>query len=162
VHRATIRVLQHNGCDVIVPHDQTCCGALHRHGGRLDEARKLLRRNARAFAAADIDAVVVNAAGCGASLKEPIEGPADGQGEGASRGEARRTPEEPAVPYRDVFEFLHALGLTPPTRAVPQRVVYDPPCHLLHAQRVVSRSVTGQRSAPPTCTPCSAVTARAS
>jgi len=117
VHRATIRVLQRNGCDVIVPDAQTCCGALHRHAGRLDDAAALLARNARAFADAGVDAVIVNAAGCGASLKEPIG-------------------RLPAVPYRDVFEFLHALGPVPPRKALRRRVAYDPPCHLLHAQKV--------------------------
>jgi len=61
--------------------------------------------------------VIVNAAGCGASLKEPIG-------------------RLPAVPYRDVFEFLHALGPVPPRKALRRRVAYDPPCHLLHAQKV--------------------------
>ncbi|MBZ0267881.1 (Fe-S)-binding protein [bacterium] len=117
VHRATIRVLQANGCDVIVPHDQTCCGALHRHAGFLDDAKPLLARNAAAFRAADVDAVIVNAAGCGASLKEPLE-------------------ETPRVPYRDVFEFLHELGVTAELRRLRRRVTYDPPCHLLHAQKV--------------------------
>lgn len=120
VNHATIRVLQHNGCDVVIPDAQTCCGALHRHAGLLEEASALLSRNAEAFAAteagAGVDAVIVNAAGCGASLKE-------------SAGAAH-------VPYRDITEFLHELGLTPPTHRVARRVAYDAPCHLLHAQRV--------------------------
>lgn len=120
VHRATIRVLTHNGCDVVVPDAQTCCGALHRHAGFLDDARRLLARNDAAFRAGDFDAVIVNAAGCGASLKESLDQPAAG---------AR-------VPYKDVFEFLHEFGLTAELRPVARRVAYDPPCHLLHAQRI--------------------------
>jgi glycolate oxidase iron-sulfur subunit len=125
VHRATIRVLQRNGCDVVIPHAQTCCGALHRHAGLVDDARPLLERNARVFAAADTDAVIVNAAGCGASLKEPLDA------------------HLPRPAYRDVAEFLDALGLAAPDRPVPCRVAYDQPCHLVHAQRVGRDVVEG-------------------
>jgi glycolate oxidase iron-sulfur subunit len=117
VHRATIRVLQANGCDVVIPDGQTCCGALQRHAGLLDDARGLLARNARAFDAGGFDAVIVNSAGCGASLKEPLD------------------DASPRPAYRDVLEFLVQLGLRPPTRPVERVVTYDPPCHLLHAQR---------------------------
>ena len=125
VHRATIRVLTRNGCDVVVPHAQTCCGALHRHAGLLAEAKPLLERNARVFAAENVDAVIVNAAGCGASLKEPLD------------------TQLPRPSYRDVCEFLHALGLTAPDRAVPRKVAYDQPCHLVHAQRIGRDVVEG-------------------
>ncbi len=125
VHRATIRVLVRNGCDVVVPHAQTCCGALHRHAGLLDDARPMLEANARVFAAQNLDAVIVNAAGCGASLKEPLD------------------PGLPRPAYKDVAEFLHELGLLPPDRALPRRVAYDQPCHLVHAQRVGKDVVEG-------------------
>ncbi|MGH2570229.1 MAG: (Fe-S)-binding protein, partial [bacterium] len=126
VHRATIRVLVKNGCDVFVPGAQTCCGALHRHAGMLDEAAELLERNRVAFEAAGVDAVIVNAAGCGASLKEPL---------GGAHG-------APSV-YRDVCEFLAALGLRAPGRAVPRKVAYDQPCHLVHGQGIGADVVTG-------------------
>jgi glycolate oxidase iron-sulfur subunit len=125
VHRATIHVLRRNGCDVVVPHEQTCCGALHRHAGLLADARPLLERNARVFAALDVDAVIVNAAGCGASLKEPLEA------------------DLPRPRYEDVIEFLARIGLVPPDRAVPKSVAYDQPCHLVHAQRVGKDIVEG-------------------
>lgn len=138
VHRATIRVLQHNGCDVIVPHGQTCCGALHRHAGILDDADTLWNRNAEVFRGAAVDAVIVNAAGCGASLKEAPADPADAAGSGPSGNAA--TPaggrNAGAPVYRDISEFLHQLGLVPPTTPIRRRAAYDPPCHLLHAQRV--------------------------
>jgi glycolate oxidase iron-sulfur subunit len=137
VHRATIRVLQRNGCEVIVPDAQTCCGALHRHGGLLEDARRLLDRNARAFATGDIDAVIVNAAGCGASLKEPLASPAAGP----------KAADLPAPsdypPYRDVCEFLAELGIVAPTRPVPARVAYDQPCHLVHGQGIGAGVVEG-------------------
>jgi glycolate oxidase iron-sulfur subunit len=118
VHRATIRVLQRNGCDVVIPDDQTCCGALHRHAGLLADARELEARNARAFAR-DFDAVIVNSAGCGASLKEPLD-----------------RHDRSGLPFRDVCEFLHELGLRAPDRAVKRKVAYDEPCHLVHGQRI--------------------------
>ena len=132
VHRATIRVLTRNGCDVVVPHEQTCCGALHRHAGLVAEARPLLARNARAFDASAVDAVIVNAAGCGASLKEPLD------------------ETLPRPPYRDVAEFLAELGLSPaPDRPLPKRVAYDQPCHLVHAQRIGRDVVDGLLAAIP-------------
>ena len=139
VHHATIRVLTQNGCDVVVPPEQTCCGALHRHAGLLDDARRLLAENASAFPA-DLDAVIVNAAGCGASLKEPLEKPP-----GSSAHDALSSPDhapsgQPA--YRDVCEFLHDLGLAEPTRPVRRRVAYDQPCHLVHGQRIGADTVS--------------------
>ncbi len=116
VHRATIRVLTANGFDVSVPAAQTCCGALQRHAGLLDDAAQLQTRNDRTFRDAGFDAVIVNSAGCGASLKEPL----------------REDGSPP--PYRDVLEFLAERGLRPPTLRVERRVTYDPPCHLLHGQ----------------------------
>jgi Fe-S oxidoreductase len=119
VHRATIRVLTRNGCEVVVPHAQTCCGALHRHAGVLGDAAKLLAKNRSVFAEAGVDAVIVNAAGCGASLKEPLAG-----------------VEEGPPSYQDVCEFLGELDIHPPERALPAKVAYDQPCHLLHGQGI--------------------------
>lgn len=119
IHRATIRVLQRNGCDVVVPAAQTCCGALHRHAGLLDDALSLEDRNRSAFAESGVDAVIVNAAGCGASLKEPV-----------------LSGVESGVRYVDVCEFLNELGLRPPMHDVAKKVAYDQPCHLVHGQRI--------------------------
>jgi glycolate oxidase iron-sulfur subunit len=127
VHRATVRVLVRNGCDVLVPDSQTCCGALHRHSGFAEESAVLFRANAEAFAALGADAVVVNAAGCGAALKEPPHG-----AEGA-----------PRIEVRDVSEFLDEIGIEPPRAEVRRRVAYDQPCHLLHAQRIGAEVVEG-------------------
>ncbi|MCA9751584.1 MAG: (Fe-S)-binding protein [Gemmatimonadetes bacterium] len=132
VHRATVKVLLGNGCEVVVPESQTCCGALHRHAGLLDDARTLLDRNARAFPA-DLDAVIVNAAGCGASLTTPFH---DSDSPGANAAAPRATP------YRDVAAFLHELGWTAKTRPLRRRVAYDQPCHLVHGQRVPAHVVT--------------------
>ncbi|HMB70468.1 MAG TPA: heterodisulfide reductase-related iron-sulfur binding cluster [bacterium] len=124
VHHATVRVLRRNGCDVVIPGEQTCCGALHRHAGMMDDARALLETNHAAFAHGGFDAIVVNAAGCGASLKEPVADEEPG------------TDGAPLPAYRDVCELLAELGIVPPDREIRARVAYDQPCHLVHGQRI--------------------------
>ena len=123
VNAATVRVLAHNGFEVLAPRDQGCCGALHAHSGDAAFAEDLARHNVRVFDRADVDAVVVNSAGCGAAMRAAGEW-LPGEGEGfASR-------------VRDVSEFLDDVGLRPPETSVPLRVCYDDPCHLVHGQRV--------------------------
>ena len=70
LNEATVRVLQKNGCEVHVPEDQTCCGALHVHAGLQEPARELARQNIDALLAGNYDAIITNAAGCGSTLKE--------------------------------------------------------------------------------------------
>jgi len=115
VHDATIRTLAVNGYDIVEAPGQVCCGALHAHAGLADEARALARTNIAAFGDGDAP-IVVNSAGCGAQLK------AYGDAAFASR-------------VRDVTELLAAAGPVPGA-AIQARVAYDPPCHLLHAQRI--------------------------
>jgi Fe-S oxidoreductase len=124
VNAASVRVLARNGFDVVVPRAQGCCGALHVHAGDFETARGLARRNIAAFAAAEVDAVVVNAAGCGAAM----------------RGAGHWLPDEGdafAARVRDVAEFLDAEGLRLPHGRVDATVCYDDPCHLAHGQGVV-------------------------
>jgi len=123
VNSATCRVLQRNGFEVVVPRAQGCCGALHAHSGDLAFAAVLARRNAAAFAAAGVDFVVTNSAGCGAALREAGRW-LPGEGEGL------------AAAARDVCELLDEAGLRKPLRPLPLRVCYDDPCHLVHGQRV--------------------------
>jgi len=128
VHRATARVLVANGYEVMEAPDQGCCGALHAHAGQHDDAVRLARQNVRALAALAGDALIaVDAAGCGAMLKEYDRLLAGDPLETDARRVAART--------RDVSELLAARG---PRRGAPLglRVAYDPPCHLLHAQGV--------------------------
>ena len=129
VQRASIEVLRRNGCEVLTPPEQTCCGALHFHTGQRDRGLELLRQNLRAFDVRDVDAIVVNAAGCGSTLKEYGNLAAETTviAEAASVFAAR---------VRDISEFLDDLGLVPPMHPVPLRVAYDEPCHLLHGQRI--------------------------
>jgi glycolate oxidase iron-sulfur subunit len=128
VNRATVAVLEANGCAVVPAPGQRCCGALHAHGGDLEQARALARANVDAFERPGAEWIVVNAAGCGAMMKEYGELLA---GDPAYAERARAL----AGRVRDVAEFLVELG---PVRgaALPVRVTYDAPCHLHHAQRI--------------------------
>jgi Fe-S oxidoreductase len=122
VNHATVRVLTRNGFEVVVPAAQRCCGALHAHTGDEDAAHFLMRRNVDAFAGLELDALVTNSAGCGATLREA----------------GRTLPEAAPVAAlaRDVCEFLDEAGLVPPARRLDLSVCYDDPCHLVHGQRV--------------------------
>ena len=129
LNRATIRVLQANGCDVVVPAGQVCCGALPAHAGEREVARKLARANLGAFGTGDFDVIVTNAAGCGSTLKEYTHlfsagDPAHEQVAGF------------AGKVRDVTEFLAELGLAAPMRTLALRVTYQDSCHLAHGQKI--------------------------
>jgi glycolate oxidase iron-sulfur subunit len=129
LHRATIRVLTANGCEVVVPAGQTCCGALAAHAGVRDVARSLARTNIDVFLGDDFDAVITTAAGCGSTLKEYDELLATDPGEHV-RAKAFRAK------MRDVTEFLADLGLSAHLANVPLRVTYQDSCHLLHGQKI--------------------------
>lgn len=126
---ATTRVLACNGVEVVVPRDQACCGALHLHSGERAMAQALARRAIDVFEPLNLDAILVNAAGCGSTLKEYGELLAGDPiyAERAIRFAAR---------VRDVNEFLAAIPLLPPSRAIRARVTYQDACHLAHAQGV--------------------------
>jgi glycolate oxidase iron-sulfur subunit len=129
VNSATTRVLTAEGCDVIVPARQGCCGALSVHNGREPEARRYARRTIDVFEAAGVDAVVVNAAGCGSSMKEYGELLADDP-EYAER--AARL----AGKVRDVAEFLVELGPVAERHPLEVTAAYHDACHLAHAQGI--------------------------
>jgi glycolate oxidase iron-sulfur subunit len=131
VNVATARVLAAEGCEVVAPPAQECCGALHLHAGRVGEGRRRAARLAEAFR--DVDAIVVNAAGCGSHLKE----------------------SELPVRVVDVGELLAELGPQALRQELPLRVAYQDACHLGHAQgirdapRDVLRSIPGLELAEP-------------
>jgi len=129
MNRATIRVLQKNGCEVVAPAGQVCCGALHVHSGDRETAQELARKNLKAFLSEEFDAIIVNAAGCGSTLKEYDHLINDS-------GDAAQQATHFAAKVRDVSEFLTALGLRPPANAVPLRVTYQDSCHLAHGQKI--------------------------
>src|SRR5262249_60890783 len=112
---ATVRVLQRNGCEVVIPAGQVCCGAIHYHSGVEQPALELARRNIAAFEEAGVDALIVNAAGCGAMLEDyPHVVPA-AERDAAARFKAR---------VKDVSEFLMALGPIRPQTPVPIKATY--------------------------------------
>lgn len=130
---ATAKVLQRNGCTVWIPRVQGCCGALDFHDHREDRAREFAKANLEAFGfindpSSPVDTIIVNAAGCGAMLKDyPTL--------------FRDTPHATAASQfvakvKDVSEFLIGLGLVAPTHAVPLKVAYHDACHLRHAQQI--------------------------
>ncbi len=150
LNRATIRVLQQNGCEVVVPTGQLCCGALHVHAGLRDVARHLAQTNLAAFlgdgparrslgeGGREFDAILTNTAGCGSTLKEYAQlFPNDSKLVERAHAFTRK--------MRDVSEFLVELGLRPPTKPpCPEpstagrgmRVTYQDSCHLLHGQKI--------------------------
>jgi len=129
LNEATIRVLTANGCEVAVPKEQLCCGALAAHAGFRDAARELARNNLSAFLREDFDAIITNSAGCGSTLKEYDHlFSADEPEYAQARAFAAKT--------RDVTEFLAALGLTAKMKPLPLRVTYQDSCHLLHGQKI--------------------------
>lgn len=129
LNEATVRVLRKNGCEVSIPADQTCCGALHVHSGFLDEGRKLARRNIDALLDGGYDAIITNAAGCGSTLKEYDQLLA-GDPDYAERAERF------SKLVKDVTEFLAAIELNTEMGPVPVTVTYQDSCHLAHGQRV--------------------------
>ncbi len=135
VNRAAALALAADGCEVVVPRGQGCCGALALHAGREDEARR--RATATVAAFAGHDRVVVTAAGCGSAMK--------GYGELLGTEEARRF----AAGVRDVTEVLAELGPTAERRPLPPtRVVYQDACHLNHAQGVAAQPRAILRAIP--------------
>lgn len=135
VHWATARVLQENGCDVVIPSAQACCGAIHYHNGASGPAVDLMETNAGAFSDPSLDAIIVNVAGCGSMLKD--------YGHIAEELHNHHT-ENPAVKrsadfshrVRDVQEFLAALGPVKPEGRIEAVVAYQDACHLQHAQKI--------------------------
>ncbi|WP_406696832.1 (Fe-S)-binding protein [Singulisphaera sp. Ch08] len=127
---ATARVLQQNGCEVVVPRSQVCCGAIHYHSGVEEPALDLARQNLAAFDPTQFDAIIVNAAGCGAMLKDyPHLLPAADH----------TAAEQFTAKVKDISEFLVALGPIKPTNPVPMKVTYHDACHLCHGQQIRSQ-----------------------
>jgi len=126
---ATARVLARNGVEVVATLGQTCCGALHAHAGERELARDLARRNIAAFERDPVDAVIVNAAGCGAAMKEYGWLLKDDPGWSA-RASAF------AAKVKDATEYVGDLGLSETPGTLRGRATWDDPCHLLHGQKI--------------------------
>lgn len=138
---ATARVLARNGVEVLVPADQGCCGALHVHAGEPGDGRALARRNIAALEGLEVDAIIVNAAGCGANLKEYGWLLRDDP-------EWHERAERFSARVKDAIEYLAALGLGVAPGSLDATVTYDDPCHLLHGQRIREQPRELLRSIP--------------
>ncbi len=125
LNEATVRVLQKNGCEVHIPAEQTCCGALHAHSGFRDQARALAKQNVEALVDGGFDAIISNTGGCGATLKEYHH---------LLEHDARA--EKFVSLMRDVNEFLASIELNPNMKPINAVVTYQDSCHLAHGQKV--------------------------
>jgi glycolate oxidase iron-sulfur subunit len=155
VNAATARVLAAEGCDVVIPRQQGCCGALSLHSGRMAEAARFAKQTIETFEAAGVDTIVVNSAGCGSAMKEyerlfahlvPAEGGTAGNASAGNASPALAGQVESgawaaraaalSARVRDLAEFLAELGPVAPRHPVPVTAAYHDACHLGHAQRI--------------------------
>lgn len=132
VNDATVRVLTANGCEVVIPKSQGCCGALTHHQGQVEQTAALARHLIASFADFELDAIVINASGCGHTLKEygSILHADPHFGDRANTFASR---------VKDVQEFLAEVGLTAklaPLQPEPLTLVYQDACHMLHGQKI--------------------------
>ena len=164
VNAATARVLAAEGCDVIIPRDQGCCGALSLHSGRAAEAVRFAQQTIATFEAAGVDVIVVNSAGCGSAMKEYERLFAHLAEEGGEEeAEAGASPALPgqqeaaawstraallSAKVRDFAEFLDELGPVAVRQPVPVRAAYHDACHLGHAQRITAAPRSLLRAIP--------------
>jgi glycolate oxidase iron-sulfur subunit len=128
-HWATLRVLQQNGCDIFIPPEQGCCGAIHFHAGDSRGARRMADANLVAFELDRYDAIVVNHGGCGAMMKEYGLHWRDGLQPHRAKFSAK---------VKDINEFIDSLGMIPPQGRIEAVATYHDACHLAHAQGIVA------------------------
>lgn len=131
LNEATVRVLRKNGCEVSIPGEQTCCGALSVHAGLRDQARMQARTNIDVLLAGGYDAIITNAAGCGSTLKEYHE-------LFEHDPEYAQKSRQFSALIKDVTEFLAGIELNPDMGEVNQTVTYQDSCHLAHGQKIRS------------------------
>ena len=141
VNQATVRVLASEGCDVVIPRSQGCCGALSLHSGRHEEAVAFARAAIETFERAGVDAIVVNAAGCGSAMKE-YAGLLAADPAWAGRAAAL------TAKVRDFSEFLAELGPVARRSGLELTVAYHDACHLGHAQRITAQPRSLLRGIP--------------
>ena len=131
INKDTVEVLLHHGCEVIIPKLQECCGSLQAHNGDFESARRLARHNIDIFLRHDVEAIVINSAGCGAFMKEYGHYLSDDP-EFASK--ARMLSSK----VKDMTEFLVSIGFRKPEKPFNKRVAYHDACHLAHAQHITA------------------------
>ena len=143
VNRDTVEVLARNGCEVITPPEQSCCGSLHAHNGEWELAQQLARRQIDQFPPEQFDAIITNAAGCGSHLKHYAKLLAD---DTAYHVRAELWDRK----VKDIHEWLAETGIVPPaTSSAPaQTVTYHEACHLCHGQKITSQPREVLRAIP--------------
>src|SRR5262249_28272000 len=128
----TAKVLQKNGCDVWIPRTQVCCGALHYHSAKDEPARRFAEQNCQTFLGKppwdSLDAIIVNAAGCGAMLKD--------YGHLLHEGPLAERAQIFAKKTKDISEFLMELGPIKPQHPLKLKATYHDACHLCHGQQI--------------------------
>jgi glycolate oxidase iron-sulfur subunit len=129
INEATVRVLSANGCEVITPAQQNCCGALHIHAGEAETGRGLARHNIDVFEQYNVDAIIINSAGCGSMLKEYGHLLRD------DPAYAIRAQEFSAK-IKDISEFLASIDMNTQFGETKHIVAYHDACHLLHGQKI--------------------------
>jgi glycolate oxidase iron-sulfur subunit len=133
VNRDTVEVLARNGCEVLTPPEQHCCGSLHAHNGEWELARQLARRNIEQFPPDRFDAIISNAGGCGSHLKHYAKLLAD---DPAFEQRAQEWDRK----VKDIHEWLIQIGIDPPAQGQPaQTATYHESCHLCHGQKITSQ-----------------------
>ena len=141
VNRDTAEVLARNGCEVITPPEQLCCGSLHAHNGEWELAQQLARKQIDQFSPDQFDAIITNAAGCGSHLKHYAK-----LLEGDPIYEKRAHTWDAKV--KDIHEWLAEIGIAKPAGSAPQTVTYHEACHLCHGQKITSQPRTLLRAIP--------------
>jgi glycolate oxidase iron-sulfur subunit len=131
VNRDTVDVLLANGCEVVTPRNQPCCGSLHAHNGELELSKEMARRNIDAFDVEQLDAIISNAAGCGSHLKnyEHLLHDDPNYAERARQWSAK---------IKDIHEWLAEIGGPAPPKSGwrKPKVTYHEACHLCHGQKI--------------------------
>jgi glycolate oxidase iron-sulfur subunit len=141
VNRDTAEVLARNGCEVITPPEQLCCGSLHAHNGEWDLAQQLARKQIDQFPPDQFDAIITNAAGCGSHLKHYAKLLA-----GDPIYEKRAHAWDAKV--KDIHEWLAEIGIAKPASSPPQTVTYHEACHLCHGQKITAQPRSLLRAIP--------------
>jgi glycolate oxidase iron-sulfur subunit len=133
INRDTVEVLARNGCEVITPPKQLCCGSLHAHNGEWEMAQQLARKQLEQFPPDQFDAIITNAGGCGSHLKHYRKLLA---ADPAYRDRAALWDKK----VKDIHEWLMEIGIQPPANHAPAQVVtYHESCHLAHGQKITAQ-----------------------
>jgi glycolate oxidase iron-sulfur subunit len=133
INRDTVEVLARNGCEVVTPPEQRCCGSLHAHNGEWEMAQELARQQLDQFPPDQFDAIITNAGGCGSHLKHYRKLLAD---DPAYRDQAALWDQK----VKDIHEWLMAIGVQKPTAGAPEQVAtYHESCHLAHGQKITTQ-----------------------